>query len=327
MTRIGWSIPVFMVMLPFMTHRKSMSTDTIHRMKLTEWFMLVSLSIIWGGSFFFNAIALRGMPPLLVVWGRVGVGFFGLVCILALSSLEVRQYLNRWRDFLVLGVFNTFIPFSLIVWGQQYIGSGLASIINATTPAFTIVVAHFFTRDEPASVRRLFGAAVGLLGVAVLIGTDALSGFGNHVFAQFAIMGAALSYACAATYGRRLYGVPSMVTACGQLFSSFLVMTPVVLLSCRPWEMAFPGYDALGAVLGLGLICSALAYVLFFRILRTAGATNVQLVTLLIPLSASAMGIFILGEPFSWRLIAAMLIVFTAAALIDGRFSLRRFRR
>lgn len=301
-----------------------MTTPGITRMGPMEWLLLITLSIIWGGSFFFNAVALRGLPPLVVVWGRITIGCLGLVAILGVSSLDVRPYLHRWREFLVLGVLNTAIPFSLIVWGQQHIESGLAAVINATTPAFTILVANFFTTDERASVRKFAGAVIGLGGVATLIGADAFAGFGDHVLGQAAIMGAALSYACSATYARRLHGVPSMVTACGQLTASALVMLPVVLVLGRPWELPMPGLDVIGAVVGLGLVCSALAYILFFRILATAGATNVQLVTLLIPFSASTLGITILGEPFSWRLIAGMVIVTTAALLIDGRVRLGR---
>lgn len=294
-------------------------TTVIHRMGVFEWLLLITLSAIWGGSFFFNAIALRALPPLLVVWGRVSIGCLGLFTVLAFSSLSIRAYLHRWRDFLIMGIFNTFIPFTLIVWGQQHIDSGLASVINATTPGFTIAVAHFFTKDEKASSRKLFGAGIGLIGVATLIGTDALSGFGNHVLGQLSIMGAALSYAISATYGRRLATVPPLITAWGQLTASTLVMAPLVLIITRPWEMPLPSASVIGAVVGLGLICSALAYALFFRILQTAGATNVQLVTLLIPVSASLLGITILHEPFTWRLVVAMLIVTTAAALINGK--------
>lgn len=304
-----------------------MTTDAIKRMGLVEWLLLITLSILWGGSFFFNEIALRGLPPLLVVWGRIGIGCIGLIVVVAVTNLDFRAYMARWRDFMFMGVLNTFIPFSLIVWGQQHIDSGLAAVINATTPAFTILLANFFTRDERASVRKFTGAMIGLGGVAILIGTDALAGFGNHILAQAAIMGAALSYACSAIYARRLHDVPPMIAACGQLTASVLVMTPVVLYLCPPWTLPFPGYASLGAVVGLGLVCSALAYAIYFRILATAGATNVQLVTLLIPVSASALGITILDEPFTWRLVFGMAIVCTAAALIDGRLSLTRTRK
>jgi drug/metabolite transporter (DMT)-like permease len=296
-----------------------MSTDAIRRMGLAEWLLLIALSVIWGGSFFFNKVALGGLPPLVVVWGRVGVGCLGLIAVAALGSLSLREHLGRWRQFLVMGVLNTFLPFTLIVWGQQHIDSGLAAVINATTPAFTILLANFLTTDERASAGKYVGAAIGLGGVAVLIGADALRGAGDHVMGQVAVMGAAMSYACSAIYGRRLRGVPPLAAAAGQLTASLAVMTPVVLVVCRPWELPFPGLDVLGAVAGLGLICSALAYAIYFRILGSAGATNVQLVTLFIPFSAATLGIVVLDEPFTWRLVAGMAFVSTAVALIDGR--------
>lgn len=301
-----------------------MAQPNIGRMGPAQWLMLITLSVIWGGSFFFNEIALRGLPPFMVVWGRIVTGAIGLTLMVAASGIDVRPHLHQWKHFLVIGILNTFVPFSFIVWGQQHIDSGLASVINATTPAFTILVANFFTSDERASVRKFTGAAIGLGGVATLIGSDALSGFGDHILGQGAVMCAALSYACSATYARRIVGMPPLLMACGQLSLVSLVMTPVVFTICRPWELPMPSAEVIGAVFGLGLVCSALAYILFFRILTSAGATNVQLVTLFIPFSASSLGIVFLGEPFSWRLAAGIVIVSTAALLIDGRLRLRR---
>lgn len=300
-----------------------MAEAVIRRMGLADWGLLVALSVIWGGSFFFNKVALGGLPPLLVVWGRVGVGCLCLLAVVGASSLSFGEHLGRWREFLVMGVLNTFLPFSLIVWGQQHISSGLAAVINATTPAFTILLAHFLTRDEHASAGKFAGAAIGLGGVAVLIGADALAGFGSHILGQAAVMGAALSYAYSAIYGRRMRGLPPLIAAAGQLTASFLVMTPVVLALCRPWELPLPGPEVLGAVAGLGLVCSALGYIIYFRLLGTTGATNVQLVTLFIPFSASTLGVTILGEPFTWRLVAGMGVVSLAVALIDGRLAAR----
>jgi len=301
----------------------------IRRMGLVEWALLVTLSVLWGGSFFFNKVALGGLPPLVVVWGRVGVGCLGLLALLAASpSLSPRTHLGRWRDFLVMGVLNTSLPFCLIVWGQQHITSGLAAVINATTPAFTIVLANFLTRDEHGSAGKYAGAAIGLGGVAILIGTDALAGFGDHILGQAAVMAGALAYAYSAIFGRRLRGLPPLVAAAGQLTASFAVMTPVALVLCPPWELAAPPLASLGAVAGLGLASTALGYIIYFRILGSTGATNVQLVTLLIPFSASTLGIAVLGEPFSWRLLAGMAVVSLAMALIDGRpaAALRRMK-
>lgn len=301
-----------------------MTTNTIKRMGLFEWALLLILSIIWGGSFFFNGVALRELPPMLVVYGRVLIGCIGLVAVIGFTGQTVRPYLHRWRQILVVGVLNTAVPFSLIVWGQQHITSGLAAVINATTPAFTILLAHFITRDEHASMRKFIGAAVGLGGVATLIGLDALAGFGDHILGQAAVMGAALCYGFSGSYARRLHGVPPTVLACGQLLSSTLVLTPLVLYVTEPWALPMPSLDVLGAVVGLGLVCSTLAYLIFFRLLTTVGVTNISLVTLLIPLSASSLGMAFLDEPFTWRLVAGMAIICLAAALIDGRIKFRK---
>lgn len=299
-----------------------MNTNTIRRMALIDWGVLLLLSMIWGGSFFFNGVALRGLPPFLVVFGRVFIGSLGLLTLCIFANQDIRPHLHRWRELLILGTMNTALPFSLIVWGQQYISGGLASVINATTPAFTILVAHFFTRDEGASVRKFIGAGLGLGGVAVLIGADALAGFGDHILGQIAVMGATFCYACSVTYARRIIGVPPLVMAWGQLAGGSIVMLPIALILCRPWEMAMPPADVLGAVAGLGLVCSTFAYALFFPLLRRVGGTNVSLVTLLIPFSATGLGIVFLDEPLSLRLIIGMVIVSSAVLIIDGRIRL-----
>ncbi|AMK09727.1 DMT family transporter [Pseudodesulfovibrio indicus] len=309
-----------------MTAQNANTVAAIRRMGLLEWGLLLTLSAIWGGSFFFNAVALRGLPPLLVVFGRVIIGCFGLFALILLTRQQWRPHLHRWPQLLFLGGLNTALPFTLIVWGQQHITSGLAAVINALTPAFTILVANFFTRDERASAGKFMGAVLGLGGVSVLIGTDALTGLGDHVMGQLAVMAATFCYACGATYARRFVGVPPLLVSCGQLAAASLLIGPMALVVCRPWELPMPGLDVLGAVLGLGLVCSALAYLIFFRLLLSAGATNVSLVTLLIPFSATGLGIAFLGEPFTLRLLVGMLIVSCAALLIDGRFRLPRRR-
>ena len=302
--------------------------ESIRGMAPADWLLLLVLSAIWGGSFFFNGVALKGLPPLVVVFGRVFVGCLGLLAVLTATGRDVRPYLPRWRELLTLGTINTALPFSLIVWGQQYISGGLASVINATTPAFTIMVAHFLTRDEPASVRKLTGAALGLGGVATLIGTQALHGLDDHIFGQLAVMGASVSYAFSVNYARRITGIPPMVMAWGQLAGGSAVMLPLVLFAARPWELPVPSVTVLGAVVGLGLVCSTLAYSIFFPLLKRCGGTNVSLVTLLIAFSASSLGMAFLDEPFTSRLVTGMAIVSTAILLIDGRlFDGRLFGR
>lgn len=301
-----------------------MNTPAITRMGLAEWTLLLLLSLIWGGSFFFNAVALQGLPPMLVVLGRVFVGALGLLAIIRVAGLHLAPYRHRWRQFLILSLLNTTLPFSLIVWGQQHIDSGLAAVINATTPAFTILVTHFYTSDEHASLQKIIGAIIGLGGVMLLIGTDAVLGFGDHVLGQLAVLGATFCYACAATYTRRMTDMPPMITGFGQLSASTLTLAPIAITVSRPWELPMPDLNVIGAIICLGLICSAFAYVLFFRILTNSGATNVSLVTLFIPLSATALGVAFLNEPFTLRIVWGMACVTTAAILINGYFKRKR---
>jgi drug/metabolite transporter (DMT)-like permease len=222
-----------------------------------------------------------------------------------------------WGTFLVMGVLNNVIPFSLIVWGQVSIDSGLASILNATTPLFIVVFAHVVTTDERMTPARLAGVLLGFAGVAVLIGPALLLNLGDGVAGQLAVLGAACAYACAGLYGRRLRGLPPLVAATGMVMCSALVMTPIALLVESPWRTT-PGVAALGAVAGLSVLGTAMAYWLYFRILRTAGATNLMLVTFLIPVSAVLLGALVLGERLAWTSFAGMALIFAGLAAVDG---------
>jgi drug/metabolite transporter (DMT)-like permease len=218
-----------------------------------------------------------------------------------------------------MGLLNNLIPFSLIFWGQTHIASGLASILNSTTPLFTAVLAHFLTRDERLTANRLAGVLAGLAGVVVMIGPDVLVGLRANVLAQSAVLCAALSYALAGIYGRRFRGTPPLVTAAGQVTSTSVLLLPVVLLADRPWTLPLPGARTWAAVAGLALLCTALAYVIYFRILAVAGATNLLLVTFLIPVSALLLGGLVLGERLEPRHFGGMGLIALGLAAMDGR--------
>jgi drug/metabolite transporter (DMT)-like permease len=224
-----------------------------------------------------------------------------------------------------MGLLNNAIPFSLIVWGQTHIASGLASILNATTPLFTILIAHGLTTDERLSKGRIAGVLIGFAGVIVLIGPQALAGLGQDVMAQLAILGAAISYGFAAIFGRRFkrMGVPPLATAAGQVTASSLLLLPVALAVDRPWILAWPDLPVWAAILGLALLSTALAYVVFFRILASAGAVNLSLVTFLIPVSAILLGVAILGERLATTDFLGLALVGLGLAAIDGRLALR----
>ena len=292
-----------------------------HKMSVSEWVLLLILSVLWGGSFFFVGVAVKALPPFTIVALRVGLAAVVLNMIVRVTGLRMPMDRRVWGAFFVMGLLNNMIPFCLIVWGQTHIASGLASIFNATTPLFTVIVAHVFTKDEKISGGRLGGILVGFLGVTVIIGLDSLGGFGINTMAQCAVLGAALSYAFAGVYGRRFKSmrVAPLVTATGQVTASTFLLTPLALFVDQPWTLTMPGVDVWSALVGLALVSTALAYIIYFRILATAGATNLLLVTFLIPVSAILLGVFFLGEQLTGKDLVGMGLICFGLAAIDGR--------
>lgn len=290
-----------------------------------EWLLLVTLSVMWGGSFFFVEVALRELPPLTVVLGRVGIAALALNAYVISRCGRMPGALRTWGAFLVMGALNGLVPYTLIVWGQQHIDSGLASILNGTTPMFSVVLAHFLTGEERMTGGRVAGVVLGLAGVAMLVGPEALSGLGRGGLGQFAVLAAALSYALAGIYGRRFKDMSPMAAAAGQVTRTALLVLPLALIVDEPWTLN-PGLATWGALVGLALLCTAAGYVIFFRILATAGATNVMLVTLLMPVSALALGALVLGERPGALVFVGMGLIFAGIAAIDGR-ALSRVRR
>lgn len=288
-----------------------------------EWLLLITLSILWGGSFFFGKIAVAEIKPFTVVLGRVGLAALALNILAYLRGYRIWKEARIWGAFFLMGMINNLIPFSLIFWGQTHIACGLASILNATTPLFTVILAHFMTADEPITKSRICGVLLGLLGVAVMIGLDALHGIGMHILGELAVIGAAVSYASAAIFGRRFRTIPPLLTATGQVSATTIMMLPIVSLVDRPWVHPLPSPETVGAVLSLGLLCTALAYTIYFRILAVAGATNVLLVTFLIPVSALLLGTIILGERPAAQHFAGMFLIVLGLAAIDGRLLAR----
>jgi len=286
-----------------------------------DWALLVSLSLLWGGSFFFNGVTVVELPTLTVVFCRVALAALVLLAVLRLTGRGLPGSGEVWRAFFGMGLLNNAIPFSLIVWGQTEIASGLASILNATTPLFTVLVAHLLTSDEKLSAGRLFGVLAGFFGVAIMIGLEALSSLGLSVLAQLAVLGAALSYAFAGVYGRRFkaLGVSPIQTATGQVVASSLLLLAPTLLLDRPWTLAAPSAGALAALAGLALLSTALAYILYFRLLASAGATNLLLVTFLVPVSAILLGAAFLGESLEPQHLIGMAAIALGLAAIDGR--------
>jgi drug/metabolite transporter (DMT)-like permease len=283
-----------------------------------DWSLLGLLSILWGGSFFFNGVVLKELPPFTVVFLRVAFAAIMLLPLLWLYRIRFPADLSGWKPFIAIGLFNNVLPFSLIVTGQMYIPSGLASILNATTPLFTVAVMAA-AGEEKLIIRRVAGVIVGLVGVVILRG----SGLG---FASGQGLGVLLCLAAAQSYGisaliarRALSDSPPLATATFQLMASSLMMIVVAGVFERPWQLPMPDTVTWFAVLGLAGLSTALAYIVFFQVLRRSGATNVMLVTLLVPVTAILLGSLVLGEQIWPREIAGALVIGSALLLIDGR--------
>jgi drug/metabolite transporter (DMT)-like permease len=287
-------------------------------MKPTEWGMLILLSIFWGGSFFFTEIALRDFQPFTVVFLRVTLAALILIGVVYISGQRMPASLRTWGAFVVMGALNNAIPFSLIVWGQTRIDSGVASILNATTPIFTVILAHMFTSDERLTLRNFFGVLVGFLGVYIMIKPELKDGFSWRGLGQVAVIGAAVSYGFAGIFGKRLKKTSPVVNSAGMLICSSLMMLPLALIIDSPWSLS-PSLEAVAAVFGIALISTVLAYLLYFRILAAAGATNVLLVTFLIPISALLLGVGVLGEVIKALEYIGMACIFLGLIVIDGR--------
>ena len=291
------------------------------------WAMIALLGLVWGGAFFLARIAVAELPPLTLVLLRVALAALTLHLVLALLGRALWSYRARWRDFLGMGLLNNAIPFSLLFAGQTALGAGLASILNATTPIWTVLIAHALTRDERISARKLAGVALGFVGVAVMLGPAAIGALEAPLWAMLCVVAGAISYGFGGIFGKRFADVPPAVTATGQLTASTLVMLPIALLA-----HGLPDWSAVSggtwlAVVALATASTAFAYLLFFRILAAAGAVNVSLVTLLVPASAIVLGALFLDETLSAAAWAGLALIAGGLIVLDGRLVSRFGRR
>lgn len=287
-------------------------------MAAREWLLLIFLSLIWGGSFFFAEVALRDLGPFTIVCVRVSIAGLALWIYVYLTGYRMPGDIKTWSAFFIMGGINNMIPFSLIVWGQTQIDSGLASILNATTPFLTVGLAHLLTTDEKMSANKIAGVLSGLVGVAVLIGPDALKGLDGQAWGKIAILGAAICYSFAGIFGKRLSKYPTSVAAAGMLTGSSAMMVPIMFVFENPLS-ATPGPATWGSVIALALLCTSLAYLIYFHILAKAGATNLLLVTFLVPVSAVMLGVLVLGERLDLHALIGMGLIFAGLAAVDGR--------
>lgn len=293
-------------------------------MSLKDWARLLLLGALWGGSFFFARIAVMELHPLALVLLRVAIAAAALHLWLALRGPSFRAAMAHAPMFFLLALTNNVIPFSLIFTGQTELGAGLAAVLNSTTPFWTLVLANILTDDEKLSWNKLAGIALGIAGTAAMIGPGLAAGIGGPVWPKFALVGAALSYALALMVARRFSDVPPPVIATGQLTAATIIMVPVVLLAHGPAALFAASAPVWAAVLALALASTAFGYILFFKLVASAGATNTSLVTLVAPASALLLGFAFLGERLERFELAGMALIALGLLTIDGRILRRR---
>lgn len=286
-----------------------------------EWGILIALALIWGAAFLFIKVAVTHVEPLTYVWMRLTIAAVALWLLMLWRGQKFGLPLAAWGAILLLALLNNMLPFVLFGWGQQHIASGLASILNATTPIWGVIVAHLWTRDERMTPAKLIGVLVGFGGVATMIGPELLSNSTGTALPQIACLVAAFSYALAGVWARRFkrLGVSPLKVAAGQLIVGAIAMAPLALAIDRPWLDPLPPPQAWGAITALALVCTAFGYVLYFRLIDSAGATNALLVTLLVPPTAILLGSLLLGELLTSGQFMGLAFIALGLALIDGR--------
>ena len=295
-------------------------------MSTADWGIILLLSLLWGGAFFMIELGLRGFPPNTLVFLRMALAVPPMLLILKFIGHRLPNDRKSWQQLLVLGAINAALPFILFFWGQTQIDSGLASVLNATTPLWGVVTAHFLTRDEKATPSRIIGVLLGIAGIIVMVGTEALGGISGSVLAQLACLAATLSYAFAAIYGRTLSQstMTPMVVATGQVITAAILMLPVALIVDHPWALAAPGWDAWAGAIGLAIPSTAIAYFYYFRLIDRAGASNAMLVAFIMPVIAIILGVVALGEMVELKEIAGAALIALGLVAIDGRFLPKR---
>lgn len=293
--------------------------DSELKIDTKTWVMIILLATIWGGSFLFGRILMLEWPPFTVVFLRVMLAAVALWLFIVATGKKFTLRPRLVATIVIMGILNNVIPFSLILIGQREIGSGLAAVVNAMTPVWTLIIANAFTTDEKFTANKIFGIMLAFFGVSVLIGADFLEGLSASAWAQIAVLGATISYGFAGVFGKRFKGEDPIFISAGQLTASSFVMLPVMLIAENPFAISAPDIEMILALLGLSILCTAYAYILFFRILANAGATNVSLVTFIVPVSAILLGVFFLSESLSTTNLIGMILILSGLAVIDGR--------
>lgn len=277
------------------------------------------LALFWGASYLFVKIALGSIPPLTLIAARVSIAALLLCAVVRWQGAALPRDGATWRALFVQALFNSILSWTVLAWGQQYVPSGLAGVLNSTSPIFAFFITLLWTRHEAVGVLKLIGALLGLGGVVLILGVGVLGGLGQQVAAQLAVLVGAVLYALAAIYGKRFQGVPPAATAAGTMIWATIVLVPACLVVDRPWTLA-PSTEAVAAALALAVFSTAGALLIYFRLVRTLGSLGVTSQSYLRSGVSVLLGMIVLGEPFTWSVGVGLCAVVVSVVLINGRW-------
>ena len=260
-----------------------------------EFALLLLLATLWGASYTFIKLGVATIPPTTLIAARTLIAGLLLLVVMWVRGLRLPRDIATWRRFLLQAFLNSVIPWTLIAWGERSLDAGLATILNSTSPMFTFFLTLAITRHETLSVRKLFGVLIGMAGICLIVGVQALSGLGGQLAAEIAIVVATICYAGAAIFSRGFKGLDPMAPAAGSLLSGAAVLIPVSLVVDRPWTLA-PSMSSILALMGLAIFSTAFAFVIYFRLIQTLGSVSTTTQSYLrVPIGV-AFGVLFLGE-------------------------------
>ena len=282
----------------------------------TELLLLAFLALLWASSYLFINVAVAEIPPVTLITLRVlGAAIF-LSVVMAHRSEKLPRDAKTWRMLFIQAIFNSIGAWTVLAWGQQFVDAGLASVLNSTSPIFVFLITAMITRHEVLGGRKLFGAAIGLLGVILIVGVDALSGLGSQLAGQIACLIGAIFYAGAAIYGKRFGHISAIATAAGTMIWASIVLIPAALIIDRPWTL-MPSANSIAATLVLSVLCTGVALLIYFRLVRTLGSMGVASQSYLRAGVGVVLGMVFLGETFSMPIALGLAAAMVGVALIN----------
>jgi drug/metabolite transporter (DMT)-like permease len=298
-------------------------------LKIFAW--LVTLALLWGPSFLFVKVIIEEIPPLTLAAVRISLAGVILYGVLRSQRQHLPKFGAIWGHFALTGLTLNALPYALSSWGAQYIDSGLAAILISTEPLFVIILAHFYTRDDRLTLSKIIGVTVGFLGATLLFAPASLAGLqATTTLGLVAVVLTALSYAIGVVYAKqKLTGLPPLITPTAQLLTAAVYLLPLAVIAEQPYTLSMPSWPTLGSLLALAIVCTALTFVLYFRIMDRASATHLSLVTYLVPIVGVILGVVVLGEQPGWNALAGCALILVGVMVVNGlvNFNLRQPRQ